>query len=199
MVHANERLGGRSLLLVRHPIAASLTQRLSPHLEMLLQRQHRYLSEAQRREGARIVACGSDLERGVLAWCLYNLRALGSRSPHWNVLSYEQLLLEPERSALYLADCLALPDTARLLKQLGRSRKRPGSGLERQIDGWRERVPATQERQLMGLLELFALGAYRTGDPLPAPDLWLSAPHAAQPLPRHRPGGLSTWTLSVYG
>jgi hypothetical protein len=181
-----ERLGGRSLLLVRHPIATSIARQSPLELGALLARHSVYLTEAQRREGRRVAQRGSRLERGVLAWCLHHLRALGQRSLRQAVLSYEQLVLEPERSALFLADHLALPDGVRLLVRLGRGRRRPRSSVE-QLDGWRDRVSASQERQLMGLLELFQLDAYRAGDPLPAPELWLAAPHPAQPLPRHRP------------
>jgi hypothetical protein len=180
-----ERLGGRSLLLVRHPIATSVARKPPLELGAMLARHSVYLTEAQRREGRRVAQRGSPLERGVLAWCLHHLHALGQRSSRQAVLSYEQLVLEPERSALFLADHLALPDGVRLLVQLGRSLKHPRAS--EQVDRWRERVPASQERQLMELLELFQLDAYRAGDPLPAPELWLAAPHPAQPLPWHRP------------
>ena len=72
---------------------------------------------SSRRPGA---SCrGTDLDRGVLSWCLQNAVALQEAAPDWAVVSYEQLVVDPDPVIRELTDKLALSDPERMRRRLG--------------------------------------------------------------------------------
>ncbi len=181
-----ERFNGRIVYFVRHPIPVSLSRKVYPRLETLLERNRPHLSAAQVDEAARVAAKGSKLERGVLDWCLQNLHPLRHLSPDWAVLSYEQLVLEPERAVPYLAEKLELPDREQMMSHLnqasgvlGKSDEetqrmlKEGEARSKLVSKWQGKVSEAEEKSAMSLLEMFELNAYRAGDTLPARHLWL--------------------------
>jgi hypothetical protein len=181
-----ERFNGRIVYFVRHPIPVSLSHGVFPRLQTLVSSHDHLFTAEQRREAERILEGGTKLERGVLDWCLQNLLPLQQVSPDWVVLSYEQLVLEPERAVPYLAERLALPDHPRIMAHLAQAsgvlrksdpetQRLLTQGQERSklVSKWRNRVSEDEEAQLMAILERFGIDAYRAGSLLPAPHLWL--------------------------
>lgn len=196
-----DAFGGRIVFFIRHPIPVSLSRRAFPRLPAFLNTAYAdNFSDRQLREAQRIVTQGSHLERGVLDWCFQNALPLRQTTPDWALLSYEQLVLEPEVSVAYLADKLELTDTKTIFERLGDpvTGVKPGAGKRRegtarrrsqQLDSWRNRVSASQEQQAMAILELFDISAYRLGDPLPAESLWLKDGHDPAQQKRLPPPG----------
>ncbi len=192
-----DAFGGRIVFFIRHPIPVSLVRRAFPRLPAFINSAYAdNFSEQQLREAQRIVTRGSHLERGVLDWCFQNALPLRQATPDWALLSYEQLMLEPEVSVNYLSDKLELTDTDTIFDRLGNPADRTKLGAEvrlqastRLTESWRDQVSALQEQQAMEILGLFDISAYRLGDTLPAEALWLRDGYdPAQPRPLPLPG-----------
>lgn len=192
-----ERFNGRIVHFIRHPIPVSLSHRSFPRLPTLVSSHDHLFSAEQRHEAERILASGTKLEQGVLDWCLQNLLPLRHARPDWVVLSYEQLVLEPERAVPYLAERLALPDHARMTAHLGQAsgvlRKSDpetqqlltqGHERSKLVSKWRNKVSEAEEERLMAILERFGIDAYRAGSLLPAPHLWLGEARDSFDAPR---------------
>ena len=182
-----DSFNGRIVYFIRHPIPVSLSRRAFPRLQTFVNSAYAdNFSDAQLREAQRIMTHGSHLERGVLDWCFQNALALRQTTPDWALLSYEQLVLEPEVSVSYLADKLELADAEGALDRLGdpagvsrsdtqsqRLRENAARKRSRLLGGWRNKVSALQEQQALEILALFDISAYKLGNLLPAEPLWL--------------------------
>lgn len=188
-----QALRARVVLLLRHPIPVSLSRRELPRLRAFLESDYaRNFAPEELAFARRIFERGDPLERAVLDWTLQNAVPLRTRRPSWLLLSYEQLVLEPEPLLRRLAEHLALPRPERLEAELPRpsltTRKserstaevlRRGTGLERQrylVERWRERVPPEREAALLGIPAHFGVDVYRPGSALPRPPVW-QGPH----------------------
>jgi len=184
-----DSFNGRIVYFIRHPIPVSLSRRAFPRLQAFVNSAYAdNFSDSQLREAQRIMTLGSHLERGVLDWCFQNALPLRQMTPDWALLTYEQLVLEPEVSVQYLADKLELADTDKIYNRLGdpsgvlqksdaetQGLLREGATQKRSqlVSKWRSKVSASQEQRAMDILALFDMSAYSFGDLLPAESLWL--------------------------
>lgn len=184
-----DSFNGRILYFIRHPIAVSLSHEEFPRLQAFITSAYsENFTDRQLREAKHIMDKGSHLERGVLNWCFQNALPLRQATPDWALLTYEQLVLEPEVCIDYLADKLDLPDTEKMVSRLGKASSvlhksdletqqllREGAAQKRSqlVDKWRNKVLAAQERRAMEILELFGISAYQLNSPLPAAPLWI--------------------------
>jgi hypothetical protein len=185
-----DTFNGRIVLLLRHPIAVSLSREVCPRLEARLNSDYsRHFTAAQLKAAKTILASGTKLERGVLDWSLQNAVALRSATADWTVISYEQLVLEPEPVIQLLARRLDLPNPERFLRRLGvpsastyKSDERTRtvlahSATERAnqwlVNKWREKVGEDEERRAMNIVEQFDISVYKFGSGLPAEPLWV--------------------------
>lgn len=167
-----------TVLLLRHPIPTALSilkQGWQPEdWEFVTHEGYvtRYLTDAQLQLAKDIVAEGSVLERHVLDWTLKMLvpvRAFESgRHRDWILVTYEQMVLEPERVLRHLAERLDFPHLAPMLEQVGRPSRSVTPETAGRVDDpsylldrWRDRVSTTQERELLRIPEAFDLCMYR--------------------------------------
>ena len=181
--------GGRVVYLLRHPIAVSRSRKTLPTLTAFLDSDYgRHFTPKEIAFARRIVASGSDLERGVLSWCLQNAVPLRDARPEWVVVTYEQLVLDPEPVIVELAGRLDLPAPDRMRRQLtvpsgvkAKSDTKTRTVLEAReedrpswlVEKWRAHVDPADEARAMGILERFELDLYPAGDVLPAERLWI--------------------------
>lgn|GEM_PF-719928 len=188
-----DQFDGRVVYLVRHPIAVSLSREGFPTLQAMLSSNYRqHFSDAQLRYADAIAASGSKLEQGVLSWCLQTAMPLRQQRGDWVVVSYEQLILEPEPVIQELQRKLVLPKPQRMLEQLmtpSRSTWKSDGSTRQMLDGdqparaqrlvekWRDHVSPSEERRLMEILERFEIDVYTTGNALPSERVWI-APEA---------------------
>jgi hypothetical protein len=182
----------RVVVLLRHPIAVSLSREDFPRLEAFRNSAVATRFNTEQLERAdEVMARGSILEKGVLAWCFQNALVLQGLQPDWTVVSYEQLVLDPEPVVALLVERLELTDKALILSHLteaagnkGKSDHRTrqlladqGSGrLARKqvlVEKWRAKVTPEQEVAAMSLLATFDLDAYSAGRLLPAARYWI--------------------------
>ena len=188
-----ESFGGRVVLLLRHPIAVTLSRQQFPRLNAFLDSDyaHQFGDEALAM-ARRIVAEGSRFEQGILHWCFENalpLRQYQSdpTKPDWTVLTYEQLVSDPERIVPLLADVLDLPDPAAIMGQISKpSRTTSKSSAEAKtmvesdnrrhlISKWRKAASEEDERRAFEIVEAFGIDAYRPGEMMPAETYLLRA------------------------
>ena len=179
---------GRVVLLLRHPIAVSLSREVYPRLRAFLSSDYqRHLTKDQLDYALKVCETGTELERGVLSWCLQNAIPLRAATDDWAVVSYEQMVLEPQPVIMHLAYKLELPEPGRMLERLTTpSGVKAKSDAETQqvledatsrrawlIEKWQRQVSEAEERRAMEILERFELDVYSPGDLLPAERLWI--------------------------
>jgi hypothetical protein len=199
----NQVFNGRIVYLLRHPIPVSFSRRQIPRLEVFVTSDYsRHFSRGQLEFARKVIDSGTDMERAVLDWCLQNSVALRQVADDWTIVSYEQLVLDPEPVVARLAKRLDLPRPERMLARLKKPsystkwsddktkkvlEERLQVGEERAdkkldtwlIEKWREKVDDDEERRLMKILEVFELDLYRHGDSLPASRFWIRSQEAA--------------------
>lgn len=183
-----DTFNGRIVLLLRHPIAVSLSREVYPRLRAFLSSDYRrHMTKDQLDYALRICDTGTKLERGVLSWCLQNAIPLGAATDDWAIVSYEQMVLEPRQVIMHLADKLELPEPGRMLERLTTpSAVKAKSDAETQqvledvtsrrswlIEKWRKQVSEPEARRAMEILKRFELDVYSYGDLLPAERLWI--------------------------
>jgi hypothetical protein len=178
-----QELGAQVLYLLRHPIATAMSRNVLPRLELFMNSPYyreAYLDEAGLKAISRVYDHGTNIERGVLAWCFENVDALRCEDvKDWVFITYEELLLNSVKACRYLADRLALDDVGAMLRSVGepsvninlsgedthrilkeadeRDKKR------KLVTKWKSKVDDEGERAAMDLLPLFGLDAYSAG------------------------------------
>jgi hypothetical protein len=182
-----KRCNGTVLYLLRHPVPTTMSRRTFPRLDLFLRSQYyaRLIGdEARRRTIHRIAETGSHLQRGVVSWCYENIVPL--RFPDFEGLfvTYEELVLNPERAATLLAERLSLPDREALLRtfsqpstNINMSSKQTRSLMaesdHRQrrrhlVEKWVASITPRDEAHVTEIMEMFGLEIYRGDRPLAA-------------------------------
>ena len=185
-----DTFNARVVYLIRHPIAVTISSERWPTLPSFLTSDYRrHFSEEQLERAQRILTKGTDLDRGVLSWCLQNAVALQEATPDWAVVSYEQLVVDPDPVIRELTDKLALSDPERMRRRLGvpsvnvrfksteetRRLLSEGGADKRSylVDKWRKKVDRREEARVMKILDIFGLDVYRDGEALPDKRIWI--------------------------
>ena len=199
-----QALGGQVYFLIRHPIPVALSREVTPRLEVFLEAPFvDHLDEAQRSVAQDVIERGDRLERNVLDWCLQNAVALRNKAARRGLITYEQLVLDPEPVLQRLYHEAGLSDLQRMRDQLSRpsrsvSKSAPETAQalharrqERQwlVEKWRDRIDTPTERRLMDLVRQFGIEIYSAGSAKPHPDFWVPpvssthAPHLTTSAP----------------
>jgi hypothetical protein len=188
-----ETFNGRVVLLLRHPIAVSLSREVYPRLHAFLDSEYRrHMTKDQIDYARRICDTGTKLERGVLSWCLQNMVPLRHADRGWVIVSYEQMVLEPRFVIRCLVNRLELPKAERMMDRLttpsgvkaksdAETRQVLESGTKQRswlVEKWRRQVTEAEERRTMAMLKRFGLDAYSSGELLPAERLWIGSQDA---------------------
>lgn len=198
-----DTFNGRIVFFIRHPIAVTLSRKELPRLKAHINSDFsRHFTATQLELAASIIHDGSELQKGVLDWCFQNALPLRDRQEDWVVLSYEQLVLQPEPVVEYLAEKLMLPDKKRMVELLGRAsgvKRKSNEETKRLLEGnssdskrqslvskWKNRVSDEEEQDAMRILEVFGINAYRFGSFVPIHDLWLDVDNEGRKLTNWR-------------
>jgi hypothetical protein len=188
-----ETFGGNIVYLIRHPIAVSLSREVYPRLKAYVNSDYRkQFTPAQLRYAHSIIEKGDKLEQGVLSWCLENAVPLRQARKDWMMLSYEQLVVQPDPVLELLTDRLELKAPDRMYKQLmvaSAVKKKSDASTQKLLEQgeqasrlelvrkWRKKVTPDDEARVMAMLEIFGMDAYKVGEDLPSNALWVSAPN----------------------
>jgi sulfotransferase family protein len=180
----------RVVYLVRHPIAVTISSERWPTLPALMHSDYRrHFTSEQLAEAERIAERGSDLDRGVLMWAMHNAVPLREATGDWTIVSYEQLVLDPEPVIRELAMKLDLPEPNRMRERLGvpsvnvqfkstdeTRRVLKAGGADKRpflVEKWRKKVGRDDEARMMAILAMFGIELYRDDDVLPGPRAWI--------------------------
>lgn len=177
--------GGNIIFLLRHPIPVSLSRKQLPRLNSFLSVPFcDHFSKEQLDRAHWIVESGDSFHMAVLDWCLQNTVPLRNANADWMILSYEQIVVEPEVVIANLSERFRLPRPDKLLEQVFIASRSTGmSSAEAKnvllsqaelrkrrtwlIERWRERIDPQQEEQAFSTLELFGIDCYELGRALP--------------------------------
>jgi hypothetical protein len=132
-----------------------------------------------------LAAEGTHYQRAVISWCYENLVALRQPVPAWLFVTYEELVLNPERSSELLMQRLQLTDRTAILQAFDRpaaniqlSHEQTLAALNtadarrrrhRLVTKWMDRVSEPQRCQAAEVLDLFRVDAYRVDSALASP------------------------------
>lgn len=181
------RCSAQIVYLLRHPIATSISRHVLPRLDLFFACQYHTALLNDPVCHAEIVSTathGSFFQRAVISWCYENLVALRSPNPDWLFVTYEELVLNPERSCDLLLGRLQLSDRAAMLQAF----ERPASNIElsheqtlaalhspdarqrryRLVAKWQNEISLQQYAEAEHVLALFKVDAYDVRSPLAA-------------------------------
>lgn len=176
-----ENCNGVVVFLLRHPIPTTMSRYTFPRLDQFVLSCHyeqKYLDAGTMREIRKIYCQGTKLQRGVLSWCYENLIPLRhSESKDWLVVTYEELLLNPEKMCQSVARYLNLPrvdimldavnrpaaniamskdETHKILRESDQQSRR-----QAMVQKWKGKISEAEERGCFDILNLFGLDAYQ--------------------------------------
>jgi len=173
---------GQVVYLLRHPIPTTLSRTQLPRLDLFLE--SRYYDDVigggpRLDEIKRLGRDGSPLQKGVVSWCYENVVPLRQASPTWLFVTYEELVINPEKSCDLFLDRLHFTDRPAMLEAFGRAavnigmssadtlaamsqadRHARAAGL---VNRWRARTTDDDRAAVTRIMELFDLDAY-TGE-----------------------------------
>lgn len=177
---------GQVVYLLRHPIPTTLSRAVLPRLELFLASPYYadVIGDGRRlAEIRRIGRDGTTLQIGAVSWCFENLVPL--RRPDFEGLfvTYEELVLNPERSCDLFLDRLQFTDRESMLAAFtraaanismsGRDTATVISQADRRtrneylLTRWTGKVTAEDRAGVSEVMELFGLDAYSGGRVLP--------------------------------
>lgn len=179
------QLNGMAVHIVRHPIPVALSREQLPRLASYLALPYAsHFSNEQLRVARHIIDSGDAFQTRIVDWCLQNAVLLKQHDHTAVMLTYEQLVLQPEIVIAHLARKLSLPDPNRMLMQVykasrstGKSHARSQSVLRdsdeiRQrrswlVEKWRDAVSKDQEERTLEILLTFGIDMYLPTQSLP--------------------------------
>jgi len=172
-------LPGHYIVLLRHPIPTALSRMRNEwghHVDEYMASDYyrlAYLDKDMLNIVQRTGESGSDLERFVIGWCLDNLPLLRcARQEGIPIVTYEQIVADPETAITNIADALHLEQVDKMLKRIGtassstkfsniKTRQDIVSGnTEGILDKWRDEVDAATERRLLSIVQEFGIDLY---------------------------------------
>ncbi|GAB6099419.1 hypothetical protein JCM16358_12980 [Halanaerocella petrolearia] len=173
-----EEFGVKVVYLLRHPIAVAL----SLVKENMEGRVRHYLNNKEYREqflnqeliefSNSILKNGSKFEVRILQWCIENLPPLKfSENKNWLIISYEELVIEEEKSLNKLYQELNLDDLDKLYKQVGRPSRTTADTKARKfinkndkeslIKKWKNKISDSDEEKAFAILDKFKIDIYQ--------------------------------------
>ncbi|MEZ4774710.1 MAG: sulfotransferase domain-containing protein [Bacteroidia bacterium] len=177
-----EKFDGQIVYLLRHPIPVSFSRSKSPRLASFLQSDFRNnLSDEEYGYGMNILNNGNDYEKAVLDWTLQNLMPLRQMRNDWLFISYEQLVLEPEKMVSHMVSKLGFKDPDQMLSRINKaSASSHKSAKESQdvlldpeqiknsrrwlVEKWKSKISPENEKRTFEILEAFGVDHYQYGD-----------------------------------
>lgn len=169
------------IYLVRHPLAVSLSwlnNDYNDKVKLFLEDKEyieKYLNNDLLVYIKNVYQKGSDIDKYVLQWSLENLPPLNFFDNNkWLIISYEELVLEPEKSLKKLYRNLNLSDYDKLFKHINKpSRTTQDVNTKNNIideekrylvEKWEESITKEQIRSAFEILDNFNIDIYTNSD-----------------------------------
>lgn len=178
-----DELNGSILILLRHPIANTISRNQLPRVEVFAHSPYyreNYLTKDQRKLVDIIIKKNDHFEKGILSWCLQNLIMLNTKDKRdWTIITYEELLMNPQKSCNLLTERFKLPDLNKMLKVIDYPAQNitisDTSTLEtmrinklnerhkKLVSKWKEKVNDSYEKKAFEIIEEFNIDVYSPG------------------------------------
>ena len=175
-----DEFNGYILYLLRHPIANTISRHVFPRLNYFIDSDFyndNYLTVDQIQEIRKIIDNGTEFQKGIVSWCYENIIPLtSSHRSDFCFVTYEELLLNPEKTCKLMMEKLNLSDLNSMLKSIGDPAMNIMMSNNDTLDiikntdftnknlklvkKWKSRVSEQEEDQAFEILELFGLNAY---------------------------------------
>jgi len=173
-------LNGKILLLIRHPLANTISRHVFPRLTYFLNSDYyknKYLSNDQIEKINKIISTGTTLQKGVVSWCFENLIILEhAKNKDCVFITYEELVLNSEKSCRLLQNKLDLPDLQSMLSSVGEPAMNIMMSNKDTLDimhdkdniikkrklvtKWKKKVTESDEKAAFEILDLFNIDIY---------------------------------------
>jgi hypothetical protein len=178
------RCSGTIVYLLRHPVPTTLSRRTFPRLDLFLGSRYYQDLIGSHRLGAiqAIGRTGSHFQRGIISWCYENLVPL--RFPDFAGLfvTYEELVLNPERACDLFLERLQLTDRAAMRRAFSQAAANINMSSAqtqtlladsderrrrlRLVTKWQDSIAPREQAQAAEILDLFGLCIYAAAGPL---------------------------------
>lgn len=187
-----DTFNAKIIFSIRHPIPVSLSRIGFPRLNAFINTEYRENFTPEQIEFAKeIAAKGSKLEQGVVDWCFQNAPPLQNPPDDMMIITYEQLVLEPETVIYKLTKHLDLDNVEKMVHNISKPSKsvslsnpetaallNDASNYENNkkmlLEKWRKKVQPEEEEKLMHILKVFDMDIYVAGDLLPHQKYWIN-------------------------
>ena len=183
MRRVTRECGARAVYLVRHPIANSISRHQLPRLPVFLQSAH-YAGligdEEKLGEIRSLGSSGSYFQKAIVSWCFENIDALRFKAFDGLLVTYEELVLNPERACDLLLSYFEFSDREAMLGAFERPAENIGMSNRNTIDvmqsseshvrryglvtKWRNQVSDIEISQAAAIMRLFGIDAYEAED-----------------------------------
>jgi sulfotransferase family protein len=187
----SDSMNAKKIYLIRHPIPVSLSRKQLPRLNAFIESDFKtQLTTEQFQYSTEIINSGTDLQKNMLDWCIQNSVILNQINDDWSLITYEQLVLDPEPVIKNLTANLNLPYPKLIRKQLKiasnsthQSDKTTQGVLENReseqsknwlVNKWKDKISTEDEEAIMSMLNIFNIDVYKKGDALPDKKYWIS-------------------------
>lgn len=179
--HLSELLNAKIIFLIRHPIPVTISREEYPRLNAFIDSDFsKLLTEDELKYSKSIIEHGSVYEKGMLDWCLQNVVLLRAKNDNWVFLTYEQLVLEPEKIINIICEQFNFAHPERMLKTIHKPSGSTGKSVKKTqeffedaqkrrensewlIKKWKAKISDSEEEKLMKVLNVFNIDIYKTG------------------------------------
>lgn len=186
-----DRLNGKIVYLLRHPIPVSISRKVLPKLKTYIESDfNNYLTNKEITFAKSLVNEGDPLKCAVLDWCLQNKAIINQIKKDWIIVTYEQLVVDPLPIINLLMTALSLTNQEKMINNLFLPSKtvyEKESKIKHQImkskiykdklillEKWKEEINNDTEKELMDILKIFKIDYYKYNDIMPKQKLWVS-------------------------
>jgi hypothetical protein len=138
-----------------------------------------YLDDSQLKYAKNIKKNGSRLQKFVLEWTLENLiplHTIKKEKKNWIVLTYEEMVLNPEKIVGLICNKLNLEDEEVMLESINKPSRTATMKSAKHIDEknigfilkrWKEKVSDKEEKEVFEILKVFEIDIYKYGGFIP--------------------------------
>lgn len=137
----------------------------------------KYLNDRKIKKARKIIESGKDMEKHVLDWCLENTVPVSSDydEKDWVVITYEQMVLEQDKTVNFLSDKLEIGDKTAMKKVYRKPSKTSSKKVESKIydkeyllKRWKKEVNESTINEIRKILNIFEVEEYSTSDFMPS-------------------------------
>lgn len=186
-----DQFNGEVIYLLRHPVPVSLSRTVHPRLTSFVESAYSQFFTAKQLDFARrVIREGDKFDQAVLDWCFQNAVPLQQMHPGWLVISYEQMVVDPETVLRHMISRYQFEKPELMYARLDKaSNSTAKSNAESQqvlldadkmkenkqwlVEKWLKKVSPGQVDRTFEILDVFEIDFYEKGSVMPRPQYLL--------------------------